>query len=71
MKKQLAEHGILATPYWRVKDLHVQVPILPMSAINGCGIPDLLLFLVLFGQALLPEQLTKEDKMKCNILEVI
>jgi translation initiation factor 5B len=70
VRKQLAEHGILATPYWRVKDLHVQVPIIPMSAIDGCGIPDLLLFLVLFGQAVLAEQLVKGDKMKCNILEV-
>lgn len=40
-----------------------------MSALDGCGIPDLLLFLVLFGQALLSQQLTKEDKMRCNILE--
>eukprot|EP01126_Amoeba_proteus_P000328 TRINITY_DN10100_c0_g3_i1.p1 TRINITY_DN10100_c0_g3~~TRINITY_DN10100_c0_g3_i1.p1 ORF type:complete len:530 (+),score=109.80 TRINITY_DN10100_c0_g3_i1:299-1888(+) len=70
VKKQLAEHGIYATPYWRVKDLSLQVPIIPMCAIDGCGIPDLLLFLVLYGQSVLTSRLTKTEKMKCNILEV-
>jgi len=70
VKGQLVEHGVMATPYWRVKDLGIQSAIIPMSARDGCGIPDMLLFLMLFSQSVLTAALTKTTTMKCNVLEV-
>lgn len=42
-----------------------------MSAKDTCGVPDLLMFLMLFSQTVLTTDLTKTSVMKCNVLEVI
>jgi len=70
VRGQLVEHGVFATPYWRVKDLALQSAIIPMSAKDTCGVPDLLMFLMLFSQTVLTTDLTKTSVMKCNVLEV-
>ena len=52
--------------------MDVQTPLVPISAIDGCGVPDLLLFTVLFSQSLpvLQKRLTKTDELECHVLEV-
>uniref|UniRef100_A0A6B2KXQ7 Tr-type G domain-containing protein n=1 Tax=Arcella intermedia TaxID=1963864 RepID=A0A6B2KXQ7_9EUKA len=70
VRDQLSDHGIIAVPYWSVKDLNVQIPIIPLTAFNGCGIPDLLLFTMMYAQSMLTERLAKKDKLECSVLEV-
>eukprot|EP01125_Pyxidicula_operculata_P009958 TRINITY_DN3279_c0_g1_i3.p1 TRINITY_DN3279_c0_g1~~TRINITY_DN3279_c0_g1_i3.p1 ORF type:complete len:668 (+),score=208.51 TRINITY_DN3279_c0_g1_i3:87-2090(+) len=70
VKAQLLSHGIIAVPYWKCKDLDVQVPIIPVSAIDACGIPDLMMFTMLYSQCVLTKRLLKQEKVECAVLEV-
>jgi translation initiation factor 5B len=60
--EQLAEHGIDADRYDRVRDFSRQAPIVPTSALTGEGIADLLLVLAGMSQKFISrERLTVSD----------
>ncbi|MCC6021177.1 MAG: translation initiation factor IF-2 [Thermoproteaceae archaeon] len=60
--EQLAEHGIDADRYDRVRDFSRQVPIVPTSALTGEGIADLLLVLAGMSQKFISrERITVSD----------
>jgi len=68
---KLAAEGISADRYDRIEDFTKTVALVPLSAKEGEGVPDLLLMLIGLAQRFLEEQLTKEEGPgKGTILEV-
>ncbi|MDR2698661.1 MAG: translation initiation factor IF-2 [Candidatus Methanoplasma sp.] len=68
---QLAAEGIFADRYDRIDDFTKTVALVPISAKEGEGIPDLLLVLIGLAQRFLEQQLKKEEGPgKGTILEV-
>ncbi|MDR0888156.1 MAG: translation initiation factor IF-2 [Candidatus Methanoplasma sp.] len=68
---QLAEEGISADRYDRIDNFTKAVALVPISAKDGEGIPDLLLMLIGLAQRFLEEQLEKgEGPGKGTILEI-
>ena len=47
---QLSEQGFSADLYWRVQDFQANVGVVPVSAMTGEGIPDLLTVLMGLSQ---------------------
>ena len=67
----LSSHGFNADRYDRVSDFRKEIALVPMSAVNGLGIPDALLLLVGLAQKFLEEKLETEDgPAEGTILEV-
>ncbi len=67
----LSSHGFNADRYDRVSDFRKEIAMVPMSAVNGMGIPDALLLLVGLAQKFLEEKLETEDgPAEGTILEV-
>lgn len=58
---QLSEEGIYADRYDRIEDFTKTVALVPISAKEGEGIPDLLLMLIGLAQRFLEQQLAKEE----------
>ena len=68
---QLAENGISADRYDRIEDFTKAVALVPISAKEGEGVPDLLLVLIGLAQRFLESQLEKgEGPGKGTILEI-
>ncbi|MDR3206089.1 MAG: translation initiation factor IF-2 [Candidatus Methanoplasma sp.] len=68
---QLAEEGISADRYDRIDDFTKAVALVPISAKEGEGIPDLMLMLIGLAQRFLERQLEKgEGPGKGTILEI-
>ncbi|WP_019178630.1 translation initiation factor IF-2 [Methanomassiliicoccus luminyensis] len=57
----LYEKGLTADRYDRIDDFTKAIAIVPMSARNGVGLPDLLLVLIGLAQRFLEQQLVKEE----------
>jgi translation initiation factor 5B len=68
----LAQEGIYADRYDRIEDFTKNVALVPLSAKEGEGIPDLLLVLIGLAQRFLEQQLAKEEDGpgKGTILEI-
>jgi translation initiation factor aIF-2/yIF-2 len=67
----LASEGISADRYDRIEDFTKSVALIPLSAKEGEGVPDLLLMLIGLAQRFLESQLTKESGPgRGTILEV-
>jgi translation initiation factor 5B len=67
----LSSHGFNADRYDRVTDFTKAIAMVPMSALNGLGIPDALVMLVGLAQRFLSENLQTEDgPAEGTILEV-
>ena len=58
---QLSDQGIFADRYDRIDDFTKTVALVPISAKEGEGIPDLLLVLIGLAQRFLEQQLKKEE----------
>ena len=68
---QLSEQGIFADRYDRIDDFTKTVALVPISAKEGEGIPDLLLVLIGLAQRFLEQQLEKgEGPGRGTILEI-
>ncbi|MBU0469982.1 MAG: translation initiation factor IF-2 [Nanoarchaeota archaeon] len=69
---QAAEHGFPAERFDRVEDYTKQIAIVPVSAHNGQGIPELLMVLTGLAQKFLEKKLQVDDEGNCKgtILEV-
>lgn len=68
---ELYEKGFSTDRYDRIEDFTKAIAIVPMSARNGEGLPDLLLVLIGLAQRFLEEQLKAEEgPAKGTILEV-
>ena len=69
---KFAELGLNAERFDRVSDYTKQIAIVPVSAMTGQGIPELLLVLIALAQKYLEKQLTLEEHgfVKGTILEV-
>jgi len=65
-----AEQSLNATLYYDNKDYRKYVSLVPTSAMNGEGIPDLLMLLVQLTQRLMAERLLYLSKLQCTVLEV-
>lgn len=71
MMGELSKHGFNADRYDRVSDFTKSIAMVPMSAVNGLGIPDALLLLVGLAQRFLGEKLETEDgPAEGTVLEV-
>ncbi|MGA1847790.1 MAG: translation initiation factor IF-2 [Thermoplasmatota archaeon] len=57
----LSSHGFNADRYDRVNDFTKSIAMVPMSAVNGMGIPDALMLLIGLAQRFLGDQLHTED----------
>lgn len=57
----LSMHGFNADLYTRVNDFTKNIAMVPMSAVNGLGIPDALMLLIGLAQRFLGDQLNTED----------
>ena len=67
----LYERGYSADRYDRIEDFTKTIALVPMSARNGEGLPDLLLVLIGLAQRFLEQQLkTEEGPAQGTILEV-
>ncbi len=67
----LSSHGFNADRYDRVPDFTKAIAMVPMSAVNGVGIPDALMMLVGLAQRFLADDLETEDgPAEGTILEV-
>lgn len=67
----LASEGVSADRYDRIEDFTKAVALVPISAKEGEGVPDLLLMLIGLAQRFLEDQLTKEEGPgRGTILEV-
>ncbi len=67
----LSERGFSADRYDRIEDFTKSIALVPMSAKNGEGIPDLLLVLIGLAQRFLEGELhTEEGPAKGTVLEV-
>lgn len=58
---ELSKHGFNADLYTRVNDFTQSIAMIPMSAVNGLGIPDALMLLIGLAQRFLGDQLNTED----------
>jgi translation initiation factor 5B len=58
---ELSRHGFNADLYTRVSDFTKSIAMVPMSAVNGLGIPDALMLLIGLAQRFLGDQLNTED----------
>ncbi|KAJ0247703.1 Eukaryotic translation initiation factor 5B [Hirschfeldia incana] len=67
---QFKEQGLNTEIYYKNKEMGDTCSIVPTSAISGEGIPDLLLYLVMWSQKTMVEKLTFVDKVQCTVLEV-
>uniref|UniRef100_A0A1J3EIS6 Eukaryotic translation initiation factor 5B n=1 Tax=Noccaea caerulescens TaxID=107243 RepID=A0A1J3EIS6_NOCCA len=67
---QFKEQGLNTELYYKNKDMGETFSIVPTSAINGEGVPDLLLWLVQWAQKTMVEKLTYVDEVQCTVLEV-
>src|SRR3989344_1132353 len=69
---KLYEHGFNAERYDRVQDFTKQVAIIPLSALTGEGIPELLMIISGLAQKYLEEKLkiSKDEQGKGVVLEV-
>lgn len=68
---QLAAEGIAADRYDRIDDFTKAVALVPLSAKEGEGVPDLLLVLIGLAQRFLEQQLAKGEGLgKGTILEI-
>ena len=69
---QLSEEGVYADRYDRIEDFTKAIALVPLSAKEGEGIPDLLLVLIGLAQRFLESQLKRDDSGpgKGTILEI-
>lgn len=69
---QTAEHGFQAERFDRVEDYTKQIAVVPVSALTGEGIPELLMVITGLAQKFLEKQLEIDEKGYCKgaILEV-
>jgi len=68
---ELSSHGFNADRYDRVSDFTKSIAMVPMSAVNGMGIPDALMLLIGLAQRFLGDRLHTEDEPgEGTILEV-
>ncbi len=68
-----AEQGFNANLYYKLKstkDYRTQVSLVPTSAVEGTGIPDLLKLLVQLTQKLMADKLLYLSELQCTVLEV-
>jgi translation initiation factor 5B len=68
---ELSMHGFNANRYDRITDFTKEIAMVPMSAVNGLGIPDALMLLIGLAQKYLESNLETEDgPAEGTILEV-
>ncbi|PON55804.1 Translation initiation factor 2, gamma subunit [Trema orientale] len=67
---QFKEQGITTQVFYKRGEVLKTHSIVPTSALTGEGIPDLLLFLVVWTQGTMVERLTYTSEVKCTVLEV-
>lgn len=67
---QLSEEGLNSALCWENKNTSKYVSIVPVSALTGEGIPDLLDLLVQLTQSKMASTLTYKDEVNCTVLEV-
>ncbi|KAJ2768028.1 eukaryotic translation initiation factor 5B, partial [Coemansia nantahalensis] len=67
---QFAEQGLNAELYYENRDKRKVVSLVPVSAVTGEGIPDLLSLLVALAQKHMAKRLTYQSMPECTVLEV-
>ncbi|KAJ2771223.1 eukaryotic translation initiation factor 5B, partial [Coemansia nantahalensis] len=67
---EFAEQGLNAELYYENKDLRKVVSLVPVSAVTGEGIPDLLSLLVGLTQKHMTKSLMYLSELECTVLEV-
>lgn len=67
---QLQELGHNAELYYKNKDMDNTTCMVPLSAITGEGLPDLLMLLAQLSQKYMGDKLVKSDVVDCSVLEV-
>ena len=66
---QIMELGLNAKLYWENDSIEDTINIIPISAISGEGIPDLLSNLITYSENYLTSNITISDNFKCTVME--
>ena len=70
---QFAAQGLNAQLYYKnksLKEFRTMVSLVPTSAVEGTGVPDLLMLLIQLTQKLMTDKLLLMSSLQCTILEV-
>lgn len=70
IKNELAVQGLNAQLYTKNKQLKKVYSLVPVSAITGEGIPDLLALMVFLTQKWMTKKLTISNELECSVMEV-
>jgi len=70
IKLELAERGLNTDLYWENDTPENVVSVIPTSALNGEGVPDLLYMLLHLSQTVMPDKLEVEEDLNCTVIEV-
>jgi len=70
IKTELAEQGLNTQEYMKNKQLKQVYSLVPVSAITGEGIPDLLALMVFLTQKWMTKKLTISEELECSVMEV-
>ena len=70
IKAELAEQGLNTQVYMKNKQLKQVYSLVPVSAITGEGIPDLLALMVFLTQKWMTKKLTISEELECSVMEV-
>ena len=70
IKYKLAQHSVNALPYYNNKQKKKILSIVPVSAITGEGIPDLLALIMFLTQKWMSKSLTLIGGLDCSVMEV-
>lgn len=67
---ELRAVGVNPAPYYQNDDFRKHVSIVPISAVTGEGIADLLFLLIQLNQRFLKNNLERKPDFRCHVLEV-
>ena len=68
---QMSEHGFVSDRFDRVSDFKTTVSIVPVCAVSGEGVPELMAMLIGLAQQFLTQKLTLQKEIGCgSVLEV-
>ena len=68
---ELGKQDIDSKLYYEIKNLNESVPIVPISAVTGTGIPDLMLLITQYVQKKLRNQIMYNDGFDGSVMEVV
>ena len=70
IQTQIMEQGLNCELFWKNNSPEDTINIVPVSAISGQGIPDLLYSIINYSQTNLKQQITWKSDLECIVMEI-